>query len=326
MSKVKINTKNSQRESDLTSRLVQLIPDIVVGLEEESRIVIFNKFAEKITGYKAEEVIGKRWVEVFVPKKIQKEIYSVFNDIVKKKLVKHSYENPIVTRRGEELIISWNSTVLTEKGNFKLLLSVGEDVTKRKELEDEVIKEKEEQQIILDSIPALIFYKDKENHFIHVNNAFAEAMGMQKSQLEGKSLFDTYPKNQAQKYLSDDKEVIRSGKPKVGIIEEMSMPKGVRLLQVDKIPYKNDKGEIIGIIAFAIDITERKKIEEAKDETLGELQKFKELMVGRELKMVELKQKIADLETKLQGVSQQISSQNNSNQEDSIVEEKETVL
>jgi PAS domain S-box-containing protein len=326
VSRVKISTKNSQTKSDLTNRLVQLIPDIVVGLEEESRIVIFNKFAEKITGYKAEEVIGKRWVDVFVPKKIQKEIYSVFNDIVKKKLVKHSYENPIVTRRGEELIISWNSTVLTENGNFKLLLSVGEDVTKRKKLEVEVIKEKEEQQTILDSIPAWVFYKDNRNNLVHVNKAFADAMGTAKRDLEGKSLFEVYPRKQAEQYYEDDREVMESGNQKTGIMEEIKTPKGILYLQVDKIPYRDEKGKIIGIIAFAIDITERKKIEEAKDETLGELQKFKELMVGRELKMVELKQKIADLEAKLQGASQQISSRNNPNQEDSIVEEKETVL
>lgn len=120
-----------------------------------------------------------------------------------------------------------------------------------------------EQRIILDSVPAMIFYKDKENRFIRVNQAFAEVMGIPKEKLEGKSCSDIYPKEQAQAYWMDDKEVIKSGKPKMGIEEAMLTDKGIVLLETDKIPYKDVKGNTIGIIGFAIDVTEHKQAEEA---------------------------------------------------------------
>lgn len=119
-----------------------------------------------------------------------------------------------------------------------------------------------EMRIIFDSVPAWIFYKDKENRFIRVNKTFADYMNMSKEELEGKTMFELYPKELAESYWKDDKEVIGSGNPKLGIIESIETKKGMAWVQTDKIPYRNEKGEIIGIIGFSIDITPRKEIEE----------------------------------------------------------------
>jgi PAS domain S-box-containing protein len=150
-------------------------------------------------------------------------------------------------------------------------------------------KRGEEQHIIFDSIPAWIFYKDRENRFIYVNKAFAEVMGKTDDELEGKSLFDVFPKEQAEAFWKDDSEVISSGKPKRNIIEPMNSKKGPLWVQTDKIPYRDAKGNIIGIIGFSIDITEQRKIEEEVKKRAKELERANSLMVGRELKMAELK-------------------------------------
>ncbi|MCX6150059.1 MAG: PAS domain S-box protein [Ignavibacteriales bacterium] len=123
--------------------------------------------------------------------------------------------------------------------------------------------QREEQQIILDSIPAWVFYKDKENNFLKVNKVFSEVMGMTKEQLENKSLFNLYPREQAETFLKDDLDVISSGRPKRNIIESMSSPKGTIWVQTDKIPFYDPHGVIIGIIGFTVDITEQKKLEDS---------------------------------------------------------------
>ena len=121
-------------------------------------------------------------------------------------------------------------------------------------------KNQEELQIIMDSSPIMIFYKDCENTFIRVNNTLAKATGLPKEAMEGKTVFEIYP-NQAKNYWEDDLEVIASGKPKIGIIEPIDSTTGTRWVQTDKIPYRDKEGRIIGIIGFAIDITERKQSE-----------------------------------------------------------------
>ena len=121
----------------------------------------------------------------------------------------------------------------------------------------------DELQTIFDSVPASIFYKDRENRFIKVNRVFAETMGMKKAELEGKSIFDIYPREEADSYWMDDKEVIASGRSKRNIIEPMDLKDGTTLwVKTDKIPYYDSRGNIVGVIGFTVDITERRKMEE----------------------------------------------------------------
>ena len=125
----------------------------------------------------------------------------------------------------------------------------------------DVQKQREELQVIIDASPILIFYKDQENRFIRVNKALAEAVGLPKQAMEGKTGLDVYP-NQVPDYWEDDKEVIASGIPKRGVVRQFDMAGGMRWIQTDKIPYRDNEGRIIGVIGFGIDITERKQMEE----------------------------------------------------------------
>jgi len=185
--------------------------------------------------------------------------------------------------------------------NGKLLGSIhmAADVSARREIQESINKEKKEYENIFDSVPAWIFYKDKENRFIKVNRAFAEAMKMSKEELEGKSLFDIYEKQDAETYWADDLDVIRSGKPKTGIIESMKSKIGTLWVQTDKIPYRDIEGKIVGIIGFTLDITERKQAEIALKKRMSELERFQRITVDRELRMKDLKSRIAKLERKM---------------------------
>ena len=144
----------------------------------------------------------------------------------------------------------------------RVILATVRDITERKKNEELIVNLNEQQQVILDASPTMIFYKDKENRFIRVNKAFAKANGLSKKEMEGKTLWDLYPREAAEHYWQDDKEVMSAGKPALNIIEEMQTPQGALWVQTDKIPYRNSKGEIIGVIGFTIDITERKRAEE----------------------------------------------------------------
>ena len=125
----------------------------------------------------------------------------------------------------------------------------------------DVQKQREELQTIIDSSPIMIFYKDRENRFIRVSKALAEAVGLPKQEIEGKTGLEIYP-NQVPDYWEDDKEVIASGRPKRGVIRQFEMAGGMRWIQTDKIPYRDNEGRIAGVIGFGVDITERKQMEE----------------------------------------------------------------
>jgi len=106
-------------------------------------------------------------------------------------------------------------------------------------------------------------YKDTENRLLRVNKSFTQMMDLSKEELEGKSLFDLYPREQAEAFWKDDKEVIISNKEKINIIEPVQTKKGLLWVQTHKIPYRDMHGNIIGVLGFTIDITKRKNAEEA---------------------------------------------------------------
>lgn len=119
----------------------------------------------------------------------------------------------------------------------------------------------EEQQIMLDSSPAMIYYTDIEGEFVRINKSFSDAIGQPLKEVLGKSEKDIFPK-QAESFQKDNNEIIKSGEPKHDILEQLVTPEGKRWILMDKIPYHDLDGNIIGIITFALDITDRKVLEE----------------------------------------------------------------
>lgn len=189
--------------------------------------------------------------------------------------------------------------VKDETGNVIFLIPEGRDITDLKNSQKILARLLKDQQTMLDASPTMIFYKDKENRFIRVNKALAEANNLSKEQIEGKTMWDIYPKEIADHYWQDDKEVMASGKPKLGIVETMPTKDGIVWVRTDKIPYRDEQGNITGIFGFSLDITELKKAKEELEKKLWALETFNKSAVDRELKMVELKKKIEILEAKL---------------------------
>lgn len=147
--------------------------------------------------------------------------------------------------------------------NRKIVLSIVRDITQRKQNELERVRLNADLKTIIDNAPAMIWYKDTKNTIIRVNPAGANSVGMTIDKIEGKSSYDLFPEL-AEKYYQDDLEVITSGKAKLGIIEQLHTTQGkVLWVQTDKIPLRDEKGTIYGLLVFVTDITERKMVEDA---------------------------------------------------------------
>lgn len=133
------------------------------------------------------------------------------------------------------------------------------------QLEQEV----EEYRTLLDSIPVGLWFKDTSNRVMRVNKAAAQFEGKSVEEIEGKSSYQLYPKEVADGYYQDDMEVIQSGKAKYGIIEPHVIPSTGEEMWVEtgKVPYYNKCNTVNGVIAFAIDITEKQRIAQQLTDT-----------------------------------------------------------
>ena len=142
-----------------------------------------------------------------------------------------------------------------------------ESIRERKQAEDALHTLAADHSTIINNAPAMIWEKDTKNTFIRVNPAAAKAFGKSIEEIEGKSASDLFPE-MAEKYYKDDMEVIKTGIPKIGIVEQMpTATSEVLWVQTDKVPLKNEQGEVTGVLVFVVDITERIRAESALRES-----------------------------------------------------------
>ncbi|MBN2272673.1 MAG: PAS domain-containing protein [Sedimentisphaerales bacterium] len=173
--------------------------------------------------------------------------------------------------------------------------NLNREIAERKRVMRVLQSNRKELQTMFDSVPALIFYKDKENRMLRINKALAESMGISRDEIEGRTCFELWPE-QAESYWQDDKEVMASECSKRNIVEPLQTKSGRMWLQTDKIPYLDDEGNTIGIIGFSLDITQRKKAEEA-------LKKAKETL---EYANENLEQRVAERTIELEKTNEQL--------------------
>ncbi len=187
-------------------------------------------------------------------------VNSAYSESVRRGTDGYETEHRVIRTKTGEIRWVHEKCQHTRDESGRIIRSIGMvlDITERKKAEEALAREHEELQTILDSVPAWIFYKDRDNHFLRVNRAFAKMMGKPKERLAGMSLQDLYPGEQAEAFWRDDLEVLTSGKPKLGIVEPISIDGETRWVQTDKVPYLDISGNVIGIIGFSLDITERR--------------------------------------------------------------------
>jgi len=130
------------------------------------------------------------------------------------------------------------------------------DVTDSKESELALQKLQQELALIIDGLPAQIWYKDTENRMLRVNAQVAKTLGRPKSEIEGRDTREYYPE-QADRYYQDDLAVLESGLPRLGIIEPMTLPNGERRwVRTDKMPLISEDGHTQRILVTSTDVTE----------------------------------------------------------------------
>jgi PAS domain S-box-containing protein len=245
--------------------LCEIITD-TMGRPCDYRILEINDAYEKQTGFKREFIKGKR-VRDFFPD-VESSWIEILGKVALTGESNHfEYYNRNIDKFFDVFAFS------PKKGKFVVLLV---DNTQHKKTKDSLEKEQQELNLIIDSSPIIIFYKDKNGKFIRVNQAFAEAQKISKEKFLGKTVFDFFSSEIARGMAKDDLEVLESGQPRLGIIEQYESARGKRWVQTDKVPTFDRNGIANGLVGFAQDITERKKAEENLNRLMDELVKVNE--------------------------------------------------
>ncbi|MDF2691586.1 MAG: Histidine kinase, partial [Gammaproteobacteria bacterium] len=213
---------------------------------------------------------------------IGKTLYEVLPHSIADKI---NADDNYVMNTGKELtieeILPDGKTVLSKKiplkdeaKNIIGMLGISFDITERKKQELNVEYSKNQAQLTLENIvanlPAHIFWLDKDGVVLGCNILQARAAGVTSpNELIGKTMFDIYPKGEAQKLQAANLKVMESGQS-LTIEEPSAYLNGKKSVFLSKkIPLKSDNGEVIGLLGIAFDITSEKEAEQLRIEKLA---------------------------------------------------------
>jgi PAS domain S-box-containing protein len=259
------------RESEDRFRtLFNSATDAVFIHDFEGQMQEVNRLACDRLGYSRDELLQMKPKDFNAPEEASR-IPERLKELQNKGYIR--FESTHVNRNGKLIPVEIISRTISYKGKG-MAISAARDITERKQAEEALRKVSEEQAILLDNIDTQIWYlRNLENHGA-VNRALAEFLGVQKSDIAYKNIYDILSKEEAEVCIAGNREVFES-KRQVRTEEWVKNGRGeLRLLSISKTPKLDKDGNVEYVVCAAEDITERKQAEEALEQSEEKVRTF----------------------------------------------------
>ncbi len=249
------------------------LPMATISYKEDGKVIFINQLMIQALGYESNsnaESIGELY-----PADFSKQLQLAINN-------QKSTSNNFL--ESEFKITSENGAV-----NFYLLktsagLREGEicfysclyDITSYKTNEKKLLEEQRLLNLLMQNIPDSIYFKDDKSHFIKVSDSTISKLGFSSpDEIIGKSDFDIFADEHAEKAFHDEQQILRTGIPIVSKEEKETWPDGrITWVSTTKMPYMNEKGKFIGTFGITRDITSKKIAEEKLTEFTSKLEQL----------------------------------------------------
>jgi PAS domain S-box-containing protein len=181
-----------REERDKANMYLDIAGVILMVLDSEKKIKHINRKGCEVLGYNEGEIKGKNWIDNFIPVRFRRDVGDVYQQLISGEIEPvEYYENPILTKNGEEKIIAWHNTALRDDhGNIIGTLSSGEDITERRQVEEALLESEEKYRDLIDNTDELIQSVKPDGHFRYVNNSWRQALGYSEDEISDLTIFD----------------------------------------------------------------------------------------------------------------------------------------
>jgi PAS domain S-box-containing protein len=252
-------------EREKAQKYLDIAGVILLALDRDGIVTLINQKGCEILGYSAEEIIGKNWINTFLPESNREELQIVFSQLAAGDFQTLGYyENTILAKGGEERLIAWHNTLLSdEQGRIVNTLSSGEDITERKQAEAQLRASEERFRQLADNIQEVFWMTDAESgEEIYMSPAAEAIWGLSVETLMYKPnafINSIFPEDQPSVLQAIEKE--KNGE-KVDIEYRIIQPNGsIRWVWDRAFPIFDDMGKVKRIAGISADITERRESE-----------------------------------------------------------------
>ena len=240
-------------------RYQTLFDNAPVGIgvaDKESHPLECNEMMLKMTGYSYAEIRQISIKDTYVNLQQRQELL--------KKLKRDGFvrDFEVKLKRKDGTVYDASLTIIPFiLSGEKVLLTVQRDISEQKKAEEALRQGENKYRTLLENLPQKIFLKDKNSVYVSCNDNYARDLKIKPEEIAGKTDYDFYPEELAEKYRADDKKILKSGKTQD--IEEKYVQDGKEaIVHTVKTPIKDKQGRTTAILGIFWDITQQKKAEE----------------------------------------------------------------
>jgi len=268
---------------DYLDNIIESSADAIVVVDMDGTVRSWNKAAEDYMGYAADEVIGSSNRKFFAdPEEPERIMEMVLRDGTLK-----NYRTAVLNNDRKPVQISLSASLLKDSEGVPIgTVRVSRDITKEVELEARIKEERDNLNLIFDSMVDGIYIVSKDYEIEFMNKVLIGEFGDR----VGTICYKVFHNREEPCPLCKNQEVMNGET----VHWEWDFGRSDRTYDLIETPLKNIDGTISKLTIFR-DITERKRAEEKLEKKIEELRRFNEMTVERELKMVELKKEINSL-------------------------------
>jgi len=257
--------------------LVSSVTDYAIYLlDGAGRVASWNAGAERIKGYRADEIVGRSVSQFYSPEDRAQGVPERALDRARRE-GRFEGEGWRLRKDGSRF---WAmvviDTVRNDAGEVIGFAKITRDISERREMEQRLRESEERMRAFTTHSPALMCMKDRDGRYRFANDRFLERYNLRPEQVLGRTDAELFPRRQALAAAAHDAEVLARGEP-LQYEERASMADGQRVSLVSKFPVFDATGVVTAIGVVASDITDRRVTEQALREQrtlLAEAQKI----------------------------------------------------
>jgi PAS domain S-box-containing protein len=253
-----------EMQNRILSNAAENAPVSVMITDKDAQILYVNPKFTQISGYTAEEVIGK--TPGFLSS--GKHPKAFYDNLWEQVLSGATFRAEMLNQKKDGSLY-WEdvaiSPILDDDGELARLVAVKADITERKLAQQELESRRKLWDAVMEQTPELVYFKDAQHRIIRASQAYADIYGLDAEELIGKTAADLWP-GEAEQILADERHVFE-GNTITNKVRKVTGPQGeTRWYSLTKVPMY-EEGEVVGFFAIDKEVTPRIEAEKALRES-----------------------------------------------------------
>jgi PAS domain S-box-containing protein len=280
-------------------RLIEDAPDPVFVSDLEGKILQVNEAVSQLLGFRQDEVVEQS-LSRFISEEETREFTAALREVVEHGVTRNAVLNPR-SATGEVIPTSLNASALRD-ADGKVIGAIGVLRDMR-----ELDKARAYAQSLIENAPDPVFVSDLEGKILQVNEAVSQLLGFRQDEVVEQSLSRFISEEETREFTAALREVVERGVTRNARLNPRSATGEVIPTSLNASALRDADGKVIGAIGVLRDMRAYEEVVRDLEESKGELQekildleKFEEVVVGRELKMIALEKELESLKAEVE--------------------------